>query len=313
MAGDSLQAFFAGLGALADPANQLARTNGFGGAGATTDATAAVAKIIKRYVDLSAYGEKLQQLLAAKVEVPCKVWTAYATARQDYLDKSQAVFSQLAAKAITIEQVVYANGTPQPDPADASKVTTLQIQAPLRPPSFVGLDTQCPGLPLMAGFGGAMRGWQPVPISLGSIDSATVAALGPATASVAVVLMSVGTPLGLADYSGTKIFKPVAVMQEDFAAPVHILAVYAGCMAALVKRGRTTLAAGQRCATAAGKRSLWHWLGIGAGVFILGSIVLRFVRGPRALPPMPAPTAGYDGGVALGELYFQPRRRRRGR
>jgi hypothetical protein len=306
MAGDPLQSFYSRLGTFADPTNPLADLRGADAA----DATAVVSKIVKRYVDLSAYGEKLRQLLAANVKVPCQVWTAYAAARQDYLTRSQAVFDQLAAKAVTIEQVVYSNGAPQLDPADATKVVTLQIQAPLRPPAFTGLDAQCPGLPLMNGLSGATDGWQPVPVSLGAIDVSTAAMLGPTAANV-TVLMSNGAIMGLASYDGAKAVKQIAVTWEDYTAPTQVLTTYAACVAAYVKRGRTILAAGNRCAS--NRLALWHWLGIGAGALVLGTIVLRVLRGPRALPPAAAPTAGYDDGVALGELYFRPRRRRRGR
>lgn len=315
--------------------------------GAATDATVAMARIVRQYVDLSTYGEKLRQMLVVGIKVPCEVWQAYATARQDYLNKSQAVFDQLAQKGITVEQVVYSAGRPKPDPNDPSKTFTVQVQAPLRPPAFAGLS--CPGLPLMSGasFRG---GWQPVPIEgntlmLGSVSNSAVAEVAGGLAAAVVVLMSGGTALGLAGYSAAKTYKLVSVFVEAFdASPIRILNAYTSCVESGTKAGLAPTDAANRCssvqqtaqqygltkaqiqaevdkARAAGL-GFWGWLGVGAGVVILGSIVLRYMRSRagaamRVLSPVPVgdfdpPLPPLDG-VPLGELYFRPRRRRRGR
>jgi hypothetical protein len=272
-------------------------------------------------------------MLVAGVKVPCEVWTAYASARQDYLNKSQPVFDQLAQKGITIEQVVYSGGQPRPDSSDPSKYMTVQIQAPLRPPAFLGLDSQCPGLPLMAGFGGATAGWQPVPITLGAVEHSIIAGLAAAAAASAILLLSGGTLLGVAGYGAFKTYKQVSVMLDAFdTSPTRILAAYTTCVATYVKNGLAVTDAGNRCAAAqtsaqqygiekaklaaeaAGGLGFWGWLGVGAGVLILGTIVVRYMRSRAgAVTRLIAPVGGYDDGVALGELYFRPRGRRRGR
>jgi hypothetical protein len=306
--------------------------------GASIDATAAMAKVVTQYVALSGQGETLRQMLTVGVKIPCEVWAAYASARQDYLTKSKYLFDQLAAKGVTVEQVVYSGGQPQLDPQNPTKVRTLQVAAPLRPPAFVGINQQCPSVPVMSGarFGGTI-GWEPVPI-LNGVDSSTFAALGANAFQAAVFLVSGVTPLGLAGYGAYKTLKQVAAIWEDYdASASRILVAYTGCFQAAVKSGMSAADAARSCqavqaaantarvavaqanASAANGLGFWGWLGVGAGVVILGSIVLKYVRGragaaARLISPMGCPTApeALDG-VALGELYFRPRRRRNGR
>jgi hypothetical protein len=352
---DTLEAFYGHLGALADPVNQLADAScgcalGLAPGEATVDATLAVSKVLGQYAALSAQGETLRQMLVAGAKIPCDVWLAYANARQDYITKSQYVFDQLAAKGVTIEQVVYSGGKPKPDPSDPSKVMSLQVQAPLRPPAFVGIDQQCPGVPVMSGanFRGAL-GWERTPYQLGSVSSSLLMTLGTAAGTGVLMLMSAGMPIGLATYGSYKVMKTIAVVLQDYdASPSRILAAYTGCFQAAVKAGVSAVEAAKQCsavqtaaeksreavakAQASGGLGFWGWLGVGTAVVILGSIVFRFVRGRVSLATRVARAAVADGAlgratgkpreqwasrpgdpILLGDLYYQPRGRRRGR
>jgi hypothetical protein len=340
MAG-SLEDFYAQLGAplaAAPPVIDVEYTvNGELGAAGTIDATVAMSKVVTQYVALSTQGETLRQMLTAGVKIPCEVWSAYANARQDYLSKSQRLFDQLSAKGVTVEQVIYSQGKPQMDPQDPTRVRTLQVAAPLRPPAFVGINQQCPGVAVMAGayFAGSM-GWEPVPV-LNGVASSTFAALNAATFTSAAFLVAAGIPLGLAGYGAYKTLKQVAAVWEDYdASPSRILAAYTGCFQAAVKSGMSAVDAANRCAavqtsaqdaavararanaSASNGLGFWGWLGVGAGVVILGSVVLKLLRSravaaARLLSPIggcPTTPEALDG-IALGELYFRPKRRRR--
>lgn len=341
---DTLEAFYARLGAsvaaVPKPVIDVEYTvQGELGAAGTIDATLAMSKVAAQYVSLSVQGETLGQMLRVGVKIPCDVWSAYASARQDYMTKSQYLFDQLSAKGVTVEQVIYSGGKPALDPQDPTKVRTLQVAAPLRPPAFVGINQQCPGVPVMSGafFGGAI-GWEPTPI-LASTEVSTLAALGTAALTGLLILTSAGTPLGYAGVGAYKTLKQVAAVWEDYdASPSRILAAYTGCFQAAVKGGLSAADAAKSCAavqasaqnaavaraqanaSASQGLGFWGWLGIGAGVVILGSIVLRLVNShvgaaARLISPIggcPAAPEALDG-VALGELYFRPKRRRRGR
>jgi hypothetical protein len=339
MAG-SLEDFYEHLGAsVASPKPVIDveyTVSGTLGAASTVDATVAMSKVVTQYVALSTQGETLRQMLAAGVKIPCDVWAAYAGARQDYMMKSQKLFDQLAAMGIAVEQVVYSGGRPQLDPQDNTKVRTLRVAAPLRPPAFVGINQQCPSVPVMSGarFRGAI-GWEPVPV-LSGVDSGTFSSLGSTAFTSLVFLVSGTTPLGLAGYGAYKTLKQVAAIWEDYdASASRILVAYTGCFQAAVKGGMSAADAARSCqavqnsaqdarvavakANASTSQGLgfWGWLGVGAGVVILGSLVLKFMRGragaaARLISPIggcPAASEALDG-VALGELYFRPRRRR---
>jgi len=343
MAG-SLEDFYERLGDWGEPAKPVIdveyTVNGSVGLGAagTIDATVAMSKVVTQYVALSAQAETLRQMLTVGVKVPCDVWAAYASARQDYMTKSQYLFDQLSAKGVTVEQVIYSGGRPAIDPSDPTKVRTLQVNAPLRPPAFAFASQQCPGLPVMSGarLRGAI-GWEPVPV-LAGITSSLVSAGW----MNAVVLLASGNFMGLAGYGSYKVGKQIAAIWEDYdASPSRILVAYTGCFQAAVKGGLTAAAAAKACqavqasaqdarvavaranASASNSLGFWGWLGVGAGVVILGSMVLRFMRSRAgAAVRLVAPVGGFGGcpaapealdGVALGELYFKPRRRRRGR
>ena len=358
MADDSLEAFYGRLGAFADPVNRLAEAScgcalGLAPGETTVDASYAMSRVVSQYTALSVQGETLRQMLAAGMKIPCDVWMAYASARQDYVTKSQPIFDQLAAKGVTVEQVVYSGGKPRPDPADPSKIMTLQVQAPLRPPAFADVDQQCPGVPAMSGANlrGAV-GWEPMPVQLASVPSSVLTALGTATGTGVVMLISFGIPVGLAGYGAYKTIKQIAVVLQDYdASPSRILTAYTACFQAAVKAGVSPANAAKQCsavqtsaeqarvaaakAAADGGFGFWAWLGVGAGVFILGSILIRFVRNRAALAAQVVRTAipvagtgalgrstgrprkqwSSDPGVPilLGDLYYQPRGHRSGR
>jgi hypothetical protein len=318
----SLQEFFGGLG--------LASGGPLFGTPAQ-DATQAMSKITTQYVSLSTQAEQLRQVLAAGGKVPCEVWAAYAQARQDYLTKAQPVFDQLAQKGITVEQVIYSAGKPRVDPNDASKVLTVQVQAPLRPPAFMGLP--CPGLPNMAGA----VGWQPVALG-GSIANSTVAGLAGAVAGTLILVASGGTLMGVAAYGGYKTYKQVAVVLDEFdASPTRILAAYTSCVASGAKAGLAPTDAANRCSSvqqtaqqysteqaklrneANAGLGFWGWLGVIVGVAVVGTVAFKMI-GSRAgaAVRLVSPVGGLEDvpgleGVALGELYFRPHGGHRGR
>jgi len=331
MAYDTLQSFFGRVGL----------AGGFEGVGYQTDATVAMSRIVRQYVDLSTQAESLRQQLLAKVKIPCNIWFAYATARQDYLTKSQAVFDQLGRMGVSVEQVVYSAGKPKPDPSDPSKTLTLRVMAPLRPPAFTGLD--CPGLPLMQGAIGG--GWQPVPIegpqlfALGSVANDVVEA----GTKAALVLLAAGVPLGVASYFGAKTYKQVLVMLDAFDSdPNRIVATYTACVESGVKNGLTAIDAANRCgaaqkaaqeygltketirkeaaAAAAAAKGLgfWGWLGVVVGVAVVGYVAFgalrRSVGVARVMAPLPIAGFGYPAPylVALPPQQRRRRRRRRG-
>lgn len=337
-----MEAFWGRLGAFADPVNQLADATcgcALGESGQTLDASEAASRVISQYVALSTQGETLRQMLAAGVKIPCEVWRAYATARQDYLTKSQPFFDQLAAKGVTLEQVVFSGGKPKSDPSDPSKFVTLRVQAPLRPPAFVGINKECPTVPVM--YGADLQGnigWEPVPVLQGSVSNSVLAALGAASTTMLLLIAGNGTTLGLAGYGAYKTFKQVAIVLQDYdASPSRILAAYTACFQAAVKAGIAPAEAAKQCknvqasaeaarvaveqAKAKQKESsgigFWAWIGIGTAVILVGSIVIGVIRSrvgaaARLISPVGgigrAPRRSHEP-ILLGDLYFQPRGR----
>lgn len=332
MAYDTLQSFFGRVGL----------AGGFAGVGYQTDATVAMSRIVRQYVDLSTQAESLRQQLLAKVKVPCNIWFAYAAARQDYLTKSQAVFDQLGRMGVSVEQVVYTAGRPKPDPSDPSKTLTLRVMAPLRPPAFTGLE--CPGLPLMQGT--IDGGWQPVPIegpqifALGSVANDVVEA----GTKAALVLLASGVPLGVASYLGAKTYKQVLVMLDAFDSdPNRIVATYTACVESGVKAGLAPFDAANRCGAAqkaaqeygltketlrtegikaqaaadASGLGFWGWLGVVVGVAVVGYVAFgalrRSVGIARAVAPLPIAGFGYPMAYPAPYLVAAPPRPRRHR
>jgi hypothetical protein len=340
-----MDAFWRSLGDFAAPASSLAGDGcgcslGLAPGEKTIDASEAASRVVSQYVALSNQGEKLRQLMVAGVKIPCDVWAAYASARQDYIVKSQPLFDQLAAKGVTVEQVVYSGGKPKPDPSDPSKYVTLRVQAPLRPPAFVGINKECPTVPVM--YGATLQGsigWEPTPISLGSVASSVVSALGTAGGAMFLLIASNGTTLGLAGYGAYKTLKQVAVILQDYdASPSRILTAYTACFDSATKAGMSAADAAKQCqlvqtsaqdarvavakANAQAQQNsglgFWAWVGIGAAVLVVGSIVVRIVRsrvGAAAALISPIgevgrPISAEHDSIFLGDLYFQPRGRR---
>jgi hypothetical protein len=191
-------------------------------------------------------------------------------------------------------------------------------------------------------------GWQPVPIegpqifALGSIannliDTGTTAAL---------VLLSMGTPLGIAGYWGAKTYKQVLVMLDAFDSdPNRIVATYTACVTSGVKSGLTAIDAANRCGAAqkaaqeygltketlrtegikaqaaadATGLGFWGWLGVIVGVAVVGYVAFgalrRSVGVARAMAPIPIQGFGYPMPylVAMPPRPRRYRRRCRGR
>lgn len=306
----------------------------------TMDATQAMSRVLARYVELSLQGESLRQLMVKGVQIPCSVWAAYAEARQDYMTKSQLVFDQLTKKDITVEQVIYSGGKPAVDPSNPSRVRTIQVQAPLRPPAFLGIDQQCPGVPMMYGHDlQGTEGWAPIPVELGFLPLAlvggAVAACAAATLGSCLILVGAGAVvLGIAGYAGYKIMQQVAVSVKAYASsPSKIVAAYTACFQSQVASGVSTAIAADRCsgvqksAQEYAKAVLtsdgwgfWTWAAVGGGVLIAGGLLALYLRnrvssalGPaRMLVPGMAGSRGRKsrrGGtpMLLGDLYLHPR------
>jgi len=327
---DTMDAFWNRLGACC-----------LGASTQSIDATLAMSRIVGQYVALSVQAENLRQIMAKGVQIPCDVWHAYAAARRDYLVKSQAVFDQLAAKGVTVEQVVYSGGKPKIDPTDPNKVVSVQVQAPLRPPAFVGISQQCPGVPVMSGT--SLRGslgWERTPILLSAVPASVVRALGTATMAT-LTLFAAGTPVGLAAQNAYQTYKSIAVILQDYdSSPSRILTAYTGCFQAAIKAGLSASDANKQCsavqasaqqarvseaqakaaaaAAAAGGLGFWGWLGVGAAVILVGSILIRYIRSRLApvaalLPvgePGSLPRGRYSkpgDPILLGDLYYHPR------
>ena len=346
---NTMDAFWGNLGALAEPAESLSNCGcalGSTSALASLDATAAMAKVIAQYAALSSQGEILRQMMAAGAQIPCNVWSAYARARQDYLTKSQSVFDQLTARDITVEQVIYTNGKPKVDPTNPSKVFTLRISMPLRPPAFVGINDQCPTVPVMSGtnFQGDM-GWEPTAMQLASAPGSILAAQSGVSGSV-LTLLANGNPMGVAGYGTYKTIKPIPISMPEYdLGASQELATYTACFQSALKAGIVTSTAAAQCTNpqtatnivnpmttavkAVSKFTLWHWLGLGAGAVLLLGIIRRLRTEPTPPESTMAPVAGLGRArrvrvrdarysdptdpILIGDLYLHPRRKRRGR
>jgi hypothetical protein len=269
-------------------------------AGRSEDATQAMQAILQRHTELSRQGEALRQILEAKGAVPCEIWGAYNDACLDYLTKSQAVFDQLAQRGIEVDQVVYADGQPVPDPDQPGYYKTLRVQAPLRPPAFGFTKDSCPGI---AAFQGSTTGWVPVPITddaLGSVASTVWTSV----ASGAIFVLFGGTlPIGAVANDGSKIYKAVAIWLDDFNdSPLRLVQAFTDCVVKLTKSGMPADQATKQCSStpaavqqpaakvvAAIKRlGVWPWVAFGTVVVIM--VVARHRRA-RALYVEPEPEA----------------------
>lgn len=323
MGNDTMAQFFGSLGALAEPVQALARGGvDFGAAGQAQDASRAMSIILQQYAVLSAEGERLRQVLVAGGRVPCDIWNAYNQACLDYLAKSQPVFDQLAQKGVTVDQVVYQNGQPVPDPSAPGQYKTLRVAAPLRPPGFGFSATQCPGI---ANFQGTFRGgWTPVPvednISLGSVPASVLSALG--TGALLFLTSLSGTPIGAAGYGAFKTYQQLSVVLEAYYdPPARIVAAYTECFEKSVKAGMPAAQASSTCAQvqtsaqqyAQSKASgssdsswgFWMWVGVGGAVLLAGGLLALYLRGrvSRALGPAHIFVPGIGGAFDRNAVY----------
>jgi hypothetical protein len=258
------------------------------------DASKAFAeRILPRYAELSRQGEQLRQILVAKGKVPCTVWAAYNQACLDYLQKSQKVFDQLAQKGIVVDQVVYSAGQPVLDPSSPGSVKTLRVAAPLRPPAFGFVASECPGIATFQGVELERVGWVPVPIisavDLGSIPGATLTAIG---TGMIFVLSGGGVPLGAAAYGAYKSMKAISIWIEDyFDPPVRILQAFTECFVKLQQGGLSPAQASAQCSAsqasaqqyakdkaAAESWGFWSWVGVGTAVLVVGGALALYLR-----------------------------------
>ena len=295
------------------------------------DATTAMGYVVKRYVELSVMGEKLRQVGAAGQQVPCPVLEEYHAAAKEYRDSAQEVFDQLAAKGITVQQVIYRNGKPEMDASDPNKVRTLMIQAPLMPPVFAytaALSALCPGLIRLSGaapmFG---EGIELGILPLAAAGVALAAACTAATLGTCLLLIGIGAVVvGVVTYGVIKIVEQVTIMFRGYdPKPVELTAAYTSCFDKLRNSGLSAADAAAQCSAAKVNPSaglgMWAWIGIGATLLGVGTIVGIYLyrRGQRYLPapaprreiaPIPAGETA-DGEVFLGGLYMRPGTRRK--
>lgn len=305
----------------ATPNLGAAATNSF----QTVDASQALSITLRVYVELSLQAEKLRQLLAAKVKIPCAIWSAYEAARADYMTKATELFNQLAQKGVTVEQVLWSGGKPVMDPNDPNKVKTLQIQAPLRPPAFA-IQSLCPTVPVMYGADEmapvAELGFVPAAIAAPLIAACTAATAG---ACLALVIGG-STIAGIIGYTAYKSMQQIAVMFREYeSAPSKTVAAYTDCVTKLVGAGYSQENASSKCsatqtsaqnyAAERGKEgtgwSFWTWVAILGGAAIAGAVLLgaakRKLSAPvrAALPAMgEAPRTKH---LLLGEVYLKPK------
>lgn len=311
---DSLEAFFGQLGETFAPQSNVSDCGcSLGASQDAIDASLAINRVLAQYTLLMIRGTALQKIAARKVQIPCEVWNAYANARQDYLTKAQELFDQLTAKGITVEQVLYSGASPKLDPRNPARAATARLLTPLRPPAFVGLGQQCPGVADMSGASTLGNlGWERTPIQLASVPLSSLRPLGQVSRAL-ILISDTSTVIGLAAPTGYQTLKKVAVAPRPFVADaLQAVTAYTTCFEA---QGSNPDAA-QRCTPASAARSrrsleIWGLLGISAIVLFMGGVIVRSFR--QAL------MAGADEDVRsrpgdpifLGDLYWQPRGRKR--
>lgn len=301
--------FWGRLGdALAEPQKDTLSTCGCDlGAGVdSVDASTAVGRMLAQYVAVTAQGVALQKIAALKIQVPCAIWTAYARARQDYLTKSQEILDQLKAKGITLEKVLYTAQGPKTDPGSPSLAETAQLLAPLAPPTFSGLDQQCPGIPNLTGALTGL-GWERVPIQLSSVPLTALKPLGGTQLTNVLVLFSdTKTLIGVAAPAGYQAAKKVPLFPRPFSADLHSVTTYTSCFQAQGANAE----ANKRCAPDRAQRSTntWKFVGLGALLLIVGGLFLRAVRRPTLAGVASDEVRSRPGEpILLGDLYWYPR------
>lgn len=306
---DTLNDFWSQIGgSLADPVGDCGCALGSSREHAI-DAALAVQRILAQYAALAKQAEALRQAVEQKVQVPCAVWSTYANARQDYLVKSQEVFKQLAAQNVTLEQVVYTDKGPKPDPDDPARVTTLRLTAPVPLPTFV--NDQC-----APGHLSGDLGWERTPISLGSIPRAALRSFGTAKA---LCLIGGDFLLGVATLVKHKTLKGVAVFLREYNRDLlAALTSYTTCLQAGLRAGTKLKDLEKQCsvpnaaplAEAPANRSVWAILGAAVVAFAAGWWLYQRWLAPKVETkdaPVPAPARKHDD-VFLGDLYWRPKR-----
>jgi hypothetical protein len=286
------------------------------------DATTAMGYVVKRYVELSIQGNKLAEILRTGVLVPCAVLEEYQASVKEYRDSAQEVFDQLTAKGISVQQVIYRNGVPEMDPADPNKVHTLVVQAPLVPPVFIP-NPRCPNVVRLSGAAPTLgNGIELGVLPFVAAGAAVAAACTAATLGTCLILIGIGAVIvGVVTYGIIKVVEQVAIMFRGYdPKPIDLTNAYTGCFDKLRNAGLSATDAAAQCTNAKAPPSTglgtWAWIGIGATLLGLGTIVgiylyrrgQRYLPVPapvRALPPIPAAeAAGSD--VFLGGLYMRP-------
>lgn len=284
--------FIGRLGAFAPAVLDIAAP--FGAVGGSEDATLAMQRLLQQYADLSARGEKLRQILTTGATIPCAVWDAYNQACLDYLQKGQVVFDQLTQRGISVEQVAYSGGKPVSDPNVPGQYRTLRVAAPLRPPAFTFVQSQCPSVANFQGWVGGWRpvpisGWQPIPIELGAVSDAILASF---KFSVFFLLTGPAGIAGAVGVGGTRALTQIAVsVMAYLESPKQIIDAYTTCFDRQVAAGIKADAAGQRCfdvqqsaqsyaATRPGSGGwgFWTWMALGGAVLVAGGALALYLR-----------------------------------
>lgn len=278
---------------------------GLGAAEAVQDATQAVAAILARHSAISAQGDRLRQVLAAKGRIPSAVSAAYDRAGLDYVAKSRSVLDQLARKGVTIEQVVYTDGKPEPDPLQPGQYKSLRVVAPL------------PVVDLSAPLAGG--GWVPLPIEMGSVSQEVASAV---QGAVVVLLAPSRVSIGAVGPSSSKTWQQVAVTLLPFDdAALQAVTAFADCFDRMVRGGKTGVKAADACGKSAGGlgalfgsvpplAELWPYILVGAAAAVAGWALHAWLQrsGSLAGCDVAGPKTRRGGRpLLLGDLYLHSR------
>lgn len=232
----------------------------------TLDAPAAIQRLQARYASLSLLASKISKVR----EPPCDIIDAYNRAVQNYKRVGQDVFNQLGAAGLAVEQIVYKDGQPEPDPLRPDHVKTIRRAAPLPLPVFVKLP-RCPGMTALSGseiFGS--------PIALGGVPVAVAAATAIVTVVGRYVIVGV---LGVLSYLA---LREIRVMwRGEDTTPDEKVDAFARCLDTQMKKpGISADSAASRCERVIAPRQLeWSTIAIFFGaVAIAGGVTYLLIR-----------------------------------
>jgi hypothetical protein len=105
-----------------------------------TNVAEALMHLQARYAHLSAMAERaIKTSRQTGQKVPDAFIHPYSLAVSDYRKFGSDLFDTMGKKGLSVEQVIWRHGKPEPDPTDPKKFRTVKIAAPLVPPVFSGV------------------------------------------------------------------------------------------------------------------------------------------------------------------------------